>query len=122
MIKKLIENAVHGIRASEIIERTGFKENSVRGTLSALKKSTAPILAATSGPRTGKRTAGIAGLPKIRAASAASSSSRKRLCGKVEDRKITIPFGQEGVDQARSAAADIDNRSRLRRSRCPDEF
>lgn len=36
-IKELIENADRGITASEIIEKTGFKENSVRGTLSALK-------------------------------------------------------------------------------------
>jgi hypothetical protein len=36
-IKALIENAAKGITASEIIEKTGFKENSVRGTLSALK-------------------------------------------------------------------------------------
>jgi hypothetical protein len=36
-IKVMIENASDGITASEIIEKTGFKENSVRGTLSALK-------------------------------------------------------------------------------------
>jgi hypothetical protein len=36
-IKALIANASDGITASEIIEMTGFKENSVRGTLSALK-------------------------------------------------------------------------------------
>jgi hypothetical protein len=36
-IKALIENANNGIPASDIIEKTGFKENSVRGTLSALK-------------------------------------------------------------------------------------
>jgi hypothetical protein len=36
-IKTLIENAQTGILTSEIIEKTGFKENSVRGTLSALK-------------------------------------------------------------------------------------
>jgi hypothetical protein len=36
-IKALIENASNGITASEIVEKTGFKENSVRGTLSALK-------------------------------------------------------------------------------------
>jgi hypothetical protein len=36
-IKALIENAGNGITASQIIEKTGFKENSVRGTLSALK-------------------------------------------------------------------------------------
>jgi len=36
-IKALIENASNGITAPEIIEKTGFKENSVRGTLSALK-------------------------------------------------------------------------------------
>ena len=36
-IKALIENARNGITASQIIEKTGFKENSVRGTLSALK-------------------------------------------------------------------------------------
>jgi len=36
-IKTLIENACNGITAAEIIEKTGFKENSVRGTLSALK-------------------------------------------------------------------------------------
>jgi hypothetical protein len=36
-IKALIENASYGITASEIIEKTGFKENSVRGTLSALR-------------------------------------------------------------------------------------
>jgi hypothetical protein len=36
-IKELIEKAPNGILASDIIEKTGFKENSVRGTLSALK-------------------------------------------------------------------------------------
>lgn len=36
-IKALIENAKNGILTSEIIEKTGFKENSVRGTLSTLK-------------------------------------------------------------------------------------
>lgn len=36
-IKTLIENAKDGILTSEIIEKTGFKENSVRGTLSTLK-------------------------------------------------------------------------------------
>lgn len=36
-IKSLIEDAKDGIRTSEIIEKTGFKENSVRGTLSTLK-------------------------------------------------------------------------------------
>ena len=36
-IKVLIENAANGIRATQIIEKTGFKENSVRGTLAALK-------------------------------------------------------------------------------------
>ncbi len=36
-IKTLIENAEKGILTSEIIEKTGFKENSVRGTLSTLK-------------------------------------------------------------------------------------
>jgi len=36
-IKELIEKAPNGIRASDIIERTGFKDNSVRGTLSALR-------------------------------------------------------------------------------------
>ncbi|SFK39341.1 hypothetical protein [Methylocapsa palsarum] len=37
VIKGLIETAKNGILTSTIIERTGFKENSVRGTLSALK-------------------------------------------------------------------------------------
>ena len=37
VIESLIKNATNGITASEIIEKTGFKENSVRGTLSALK-------------------------------------------------------------------------------------
>jgi hypothetical protein len=36
-IKELIEKAPNGIRASDIIERTGFKDNSVRGTLAALR-------------------------------------------------------------------------------------
>jgi hypothetical protein len=36
-IKALIMNTPSGIRASQIIEKTGFKENSVRGTLSTLK-------------------------------------------------------------------------------------
>ena len=36
-IKILIENATGGISASEIVARTGFKENSVRGTLATLK-------------------------------------------------------------------------------------
>lgn len=36
-IMALIEYAKDGITTSEIIEKTGFKENSVRGTLSALK-------------------------------------------------------------------------------------
>ena len=36
-IKELIEKAPNGILAADIIEKTGFKENSVRGTLSALK-------------------------------------------------------------------------------------
>lgn len=36
-IEALIEKATNGISTSEIIEKTGFKENSIRGTLSALK-------------------------------------------------------------------------------------
>jgi len=36
-IKELIEKAPNGIRASDIIERTGFKDNSVRGTLATLR-------------------------------------------------------------------------------------
>ena len=36
-IKRLIEKAPNGIRASDIIERTGFKDNSVRGTLATLR-------------------------------------------------------------------------------------
>jgi hypothetical protein len=36
-IKAYIENAKDGILTSEIIEKTGFKVNSVRGTLSTLK-------------------------------------------------------------------------------------
>jgi hypothetical protein len=36
-IKELIEKSPNGIRASDIIERTGFKDNSVRGTLAALR-------------------------------------------------------------------------------------
>jgi hypothetical protein len=36
-IKILIGNAAGGITASEIVARTGFKENSVRGTLAALR-------------------------------------------------------------------------------------
>jgi len=36
-IKDLIKNSANGIRASDIIERTGFKDNSVRGTLAALR-------------------------------------------------------------------------------------
>jgi hypothetical protein len=36
-IKAVITEAPNGIRTSEIIEKTGFKENSVRGTLSTLK-------------------------------------------------------------------------------------
>lgn len=37
MIKQLIDQAADGISTLEIIEQTGFKENSVRGTLSTLK-------------------------------------------------------------------------------------
>jgi hypothetical protein len=36
-IKELIEKAPNGIRASDIIKTTGFKDNSVRGTLAALR-------------------------------------------------------------------------------------
>ena len=36
-IKSLIEKAEGGISAGDIVKQTGFKENSVRGTLSALK-------------------------------------------------------------------------------------
>jgi IclR helix-turn-helix domain len=36
-IKAMIANADNGIKVSEIIEKTGFKDSSVRGTLSALK-------------------------------------------------------------------------------------
>jgi IclR helix-turn-helix domain len=37
-IMALIKKAPKGIRTAEIIERTGFKENSVRGTLSTLRR------------------------------------------------------------------------------------
>jgi hypothetical protein len=36
-IKDIIVNAADGIRASQIIAQTGFKDNSVRGTLASLK-------------------------------------------------------------------------------------